>query len=134
MKTLVVENDNFRKRLLVDTFNVYGDVDVAKDGREAIGYFVLALERGVPYDLACIDNYLPEIGGNDIKKEIRKIEQTKGIESTAAMKIILLSALVDSKILLNVDDPCETHVEKPVDPKKLTAKLRSLGLLKPANA
>ena len=88
MKSLIVEDDFSSRFLLQGLLEPYGDCHVAVNGREAVSAYRMALDAGQPYDLVCLDIMMPEMDGHAALKEIRAMEESKGIDSTHGAKII----------------------------------------------
>jgi two-component system, chemotaxis family, chemotaxis protein CheY len=74
---------------------------------------------------------MPEMDGQDVLKEIRRIEQTLGIREPHNTKIILISILSNiDHITGELRDQCEAFIAKPIAKKKLIDTLHHLGLIK----
>lgn len=130
MKTLIVEDDFTSRRLLQKILSPYGSCDIAVDGQEAMEAFRLALEENQPYDLICLDIMMPKMDGQEVLREIRKIEAEKSIHGLSGVKIIMTTALGDKgDIMKAFKEQCEAYQVKPIDRKKLLKEIRNLGLL-----
>jgi two-component system chemotaxis response regulator CheY len=130
MKYLIVEDD-FAARLLLQRYlSGYGDCDVAVDGHEAIEAFRQALDENEPYDLICLDIMMPAMDGRDALKEIRRIEREHGILGLDGVKVIMTTALGDSKnIMGSFREGCEAYIVKPIKKEKLLEEIENLGLI-----
>ena len=130
MKTLIVE-DNFVNRLLMQKILApYGETHIAVNGKEAVDAFKISREENKPYDLICLDIMMPEMGGHDVLKKIRDIEQEEN-KSTAHVKVVMTTALSDSKnVITAFKSQCDGYLTKPIDKKKILEQLHNLGLLK----
>jgi two-component system chemotaxis response regulator CheY len=108
----------------------YGQCLVAVNGKEAVSAHRLALDAGQPYDLICLDILMPEMGGHAALKEIRALEELKGIHSTQGAKIIMTPALGGIKnIAAAYHQLCDGYLVKPVDQVKLIGLLDELHVL-----
>jgi two-component system chemotaxis response regulator CheY len=131
MKTLIVEDD-FTSRLLLQEFlKSYGSSHVAVNGKEAVEAVRLALESSEPYHLICLDIMMPEMDGHQALKQIRGMEEAKGILSTSGAKIVMTTALSNMKNVSQAYSAlCDAYLVKPIDRQKLLQELRKLGLIK----
>jgi CheY-like chemotaxis protein len=79
MKTLIVEDD-FTSRLFLQTvLSRYGECHIAVNGKEAVEAHRTAGEDGKRYDLICMDIMMPEIDGREAVKQVRALEEARGI-------------------------------------------------------
>lgn len=130
MKILIVEDDFVCRRLLQNILSPYGDCDIAINGKEAVEAFRLAGEDGDTYDLICLDIMMPEMDGQEALKKIREMEKEKGILGLDGVKVIITSALGDSKNVLGAfRTGCEGYLVKPVKKDKLIEEIKKLGLI-----
>jgi len=133
MKCLIVEDDSTSRELLRAYLKCYAECHVACDGQEAADKFTAALDADEPYDLICMDIMMPGRSGRDALKDIRQIEADHGIGGLDGVKIIMTTALDDSKdILGSFREGCEAYVVKPIHKDKLFAEIEKLGLLSPS--
>ena len=127
---LIVDDDRLCRVLLADMLESYGQCDFAYDGAEAIDAVRLALENGTPYDLICLDIMMPVISGHDALQAIRDVEAKHGLRGSDAAKVIMTTALRDSKhCVQSFREGCESYVTKPVSEDELLARMQQLGLL-----
>ena len=130
MKSLVVEDDFSSRFLLQRLLKPYGDCHVAVNGKEAVSAYRMALDAGQPYDLVCLDIMMPEMDGHAALKEMRAMEELKGIDSTHGAKIIMTTALGDLKnVTAAYKALCDGYLVKPVDKAKLLGLLDELKVL-----
>jgi two-component system, chemotaxis family, chemotaxis protein CheY len=130
MRVLIVEDD-FTSRLIMQKLLAgYGECHIAVNGVEAVSAFRMALETGYGYDLICLDIMMPEKDGHATLKEIRALEEVKGIAFDGAAKIVMTTALGDVKnVALAYDALCDGYLVKPIDGKKLVRLLHELKLV-----
>ena len=130
LRVLLVE-DNFASRLLLQSFlSRYGECHIAVNGREAVEAFNSALERGQSYDLVCMDIMMPEMDGREAVRQIRAMEETRGILSTYGTKIIMTTAVDEIKdVVLCFKELCDAYLVKPIDLSKLVSHLRAYRLV-----
>jgi two-component system chemotaxis response regulator CheY len=130
MKYLIVEDDFAARRLLKRYLSGYGDCDVAVNGNEAIEAFRQAMDEKEPYDLICLDIMMPNMDGRDALKAIRQIEREHGIYGLDGAKVIMTTALGDSKnVMGSFREGCEAYIVKPVEKDKLLEEMENLGLI-----
>jgi two-component system chemotaxis response regulator CheY len=125
-----VDDDFVCRQVLQALLSQYGNCNIAVNGFEALEAFEMALDEKAPYDLICLDILMPEMDGQDVLKEIRRIESEPETSHSKSVKIILISIL--SKIDLikgELRDKCEAFIAKPVEKKKLLDTLHNLGLI-----
>ncbi len=127
MKFLIVDDDPVCRRLVKTILAPYADCDLAFDGAEAIDAVRLALEDGQPYDLICLDIMMPGTDGHEALEAIRQLEASRGIAGSEGVKIIMTTALVDSKHCIRAfRHGCESYVTKPLRAEKLLEQVRAL--------
>ena len=130
MKTLIVEDD-FTSRLILQMFlQGYGECHVAVNGKEAVQAFQEAFESGQSYNLVCLDIMMPEMDGQEALKQIRALEEAKGILSSQGARIVMTTALHDAKNLFSAySNLCDGYLAKPIDKVGLLDELRKLKLI-----
>ena len=130
MKTLIVEDDFTSRLLLRKILETYGPYHLAEDGRQAVEAVRFALVTGQPYDLICLDIMMPKMDGQAALKEIRALEETKGIVPACRAKVIMTTALADRANVIEAGmQHCDSYLVKPIDKARLLNKLRELGLI-----
>lgn len=130
MKTLIAEDDFSSRLLLQKILAPYGETHIAVDGKEAIDAFKTALEINHPYDLICLDIMMPEMDGQAVLKEIRRLEKEKGTFVLDGVKVIMTTALSDYQNITEAFTAyCEAYLVKPIDKRKLLDEISNLGLL-----
>ncbi len=130
MKTLIVEDDFTSRLLLQELLKGYGPSHVAVNGKEAVEAVRAALEANEPYDLICLDIMMPEMDGQEALREIRALEDARGITSSYGAKIIMTTALGDLKnVSAAYGSLCDAYLVKPIEKVKLREELNKLELV-----
>lgn len=130
LSILIVEDDFTSRRVLRQILETYGECDVAIDGEEALEAVRLALEGEKHYDLICLDIMMPKMDGQTALKEIRSLEEGRGIRPGQGARVIITSALDDSKNVLQAfRAQCDGYIVKPYDKAKIEAELDAQGLM-----
>lgn len=130
MKSLIVDDDFFSRRILQTMLAGYGESHVAVDGKEAIFAFEQALAEENQYDVICLDIMMPEMSGQDVLKTVRQIEEKRNIFGNDAVKIIMTTALDDgNNIRTAFREQCEAYLIKPISKSKLINVLQQFGLV-----
>ena len=89
-----------------------------------------ALIKKEPYDLVCLDIMLPGLEGQGVLKQIREWEAKSNIHGLDGVKIIMITALGDSKNILQAfKSQCEGYIVKPIRKSKVIDQLNALGLV-----
>jgi two-component system chemotaxis response regulator CheY len=108
----------------------YGPSHVAVNGKEAVEAVRLALEAVEPNDLICLDIMMPEMDGQQALKEIRALEEARGIISPDGAKIVMTTALGDMKsVFAAYSGLCDAYLTKPIQKAKLLEEPRKLALI-----
>lgn len=127
---LIVDDDALCRELLRQILTPFGECDLAVDGREGVDAVRLSLEDKTHYDLVCLDIMMPGMNGHQTLEEIRKIEREYGIGGLDGTKVIMTTALRDSKhCMQSFREGCEYYLTKPIDESKLLSHMHSLDIL-----
>jgi two-component system chemotaxis response regulator CheY len=126
---LIVDDDRLCRELLKDILAPYGKCDYAYNGQEGVDAIRLALEEGHPYELVCLDIMMPGTNGHQALEAIRKVEMQYGIYGTEGVKVIMTTALRDSKHCIKAfHEGCEAYLTKPIHQDDLLARMHDLGV------
>lgn len=130
MKTLIVEEDLPSQKFMQKVLQQFGRSDIAADGQVAIDMFQKTFNENGGYDLVCLDIMLPKMDGQEVLTRICKLEEDHGISGLEGVKIIMTTALRDSKNIMRAfTAQCEAYLAKPIEKDALIAELRSFGLI-----
>ena len=115
MRILLAEDDFVTRKFMMDFLSSYGECDAAVDGMEAVDAYLMALEDGEPYDLACLDIMMPVMDG---------------IPEEEQVKVIMTTALNDEEnVKMAFDLGCSVYSGKPINKEKFDQALKKLGLI-----
>src|ERR1041385_2455669 len=114
-KILVIEDDRATRKALKQLFETEGfSVVSAESGAEGIAMF-----RGSRPNFVILDLRLPEVGGQDVCRRIRKESED--------VPILILSGSADEvdRVLL-LELGADAYVIKPFSPKEVWARVRAV--------
>ncbi len=132
---LIVDDDRVCRELIKAMIGPYGQCTFAYDGAEAVDAVRLALNDNTPYDLITLDIMMPGMDGHEALTAIRQIEAEHGIHGSDGARVIMTTALRDSKhCIRSFKEGCECYVTKPIDSDDLLGKMRELGLFETTHA
>lgn len=131
LKILVVEDDFMVRQVIRDILEVYGVVDIAVNGEEAIQAFRVAWRKEEPYDLLCMDIMMPVMDGNEALIKIREIEKSLGIIGPDEVRVIMITALDDAKTVVKAYSKggATSYIVKPIEKERLINEIRDIGLI-----
>ncbi|MCW7753241.1 response regulator [Desulfobotulus sp. H1] len=129
MRILIVEDDPVSRMVMQKNLSRFGPCDFAENGRQALEAFEEALCQNRPYDLITLDIMMPELDGQSVLAEIRKIENSNGILGLSGVKIIMTTALNDKENIMKAfRSQCEGYLTKPIQREKLFQLIDEFGL------
>ena len=113
-RVLLVEDDpSIREVTSLELRGAGLSVESAADGREALVRF-----RAEPYDLVVLDVMLPQLGGLEVCREIRRLSR---------VPILMLSARSDTvDVVVGLELGADDYVTKPFEMRELVARIRAL--------
>ena len=120
LRILIAEDDYASRLYLYNILTAYGECDLTIDGIEALDAYFLAIDEGLPYDVACIDIMMPKVDGLKVYKTIRKTEKDK-------IKIIMTTALTDSKNLFDKSLENDIYLIKPISAESIINAMDKFG-------
>ena len=130
MKVLIAEDDFASRKFMLRFFEKYGECDVTVDGKEVVEAYKMAIECGEPYDLICLDIMMPEMDGHQALKTIRKIEEESGVAEDERVKIVMTTALSETRHVTKAfENGCTAYAGKPINQDKLEAMLKKFKLI-----
>lgn len=128
MKILIVDDDLINRKFLNAMLTGLGEIDMAKNGREAIEKVQNSLNAAVPFNVIFLDIMMPDISGIETLEELRSIEVKHGIQLNDGAKIVMVTALADKQNVLSAfAKGCEYYLVKPVQQAKVFELLEEMG-------
>ena len=120
MKALVVDDELTTRIVLKEILSPYAEVQTCVDGSEAVAACARALDTGKPYDLICLDLFMPNMGGLEALKLIRQEEDRHGLTRPHGAKVVITTAAGDREsISIAFRQLCDAYLVKPVDAAEL---------------
>ncbi len=127
-RILIVDDDPVALMILQYYLAIYGRVDTAMQGREAIEKFQSALAND-PYDALFLDIMMPEMDGHQTLKTIRSAEDKAGILIGDGCRVAMVSALSDfATISTSFQDQCDVYLVKPFERDAIQNVMVKFGL------
>lgn len=131
MRVLIVDDELVNRELLEEYLTPYGKCDLAENGSRALELFKQAIDDDKKYDLILLDIMMPGISGQDVLKEMRRIEEDElNILYPDGARIIMTSALYGvTNVLPAWESLCDAYLIKPIDQDVLFKEIKTLGLI-----
>lgn len=127
MRILVVDDEITYRLILQKILSPYGIIHTAANGREALEAFIITSECCQPYDLITLDLLMPEMNGIEVLREIRAMEDRRGITGKRRTKIIIATSVDDATHVLSAcKEQCEAYIVKPLIREQVVATLHML--------
>jgi two-component system, chemotaxis family, chemotaxis protein CheY len=129
MRILIAEDDLASARYLEGLVARFGECLVTSDGEQAVAAFEAAMGEGRPFQLVCLDVMMPRMDGQEALRQIRALEQQRGVKPDQEVKIVMTTALGDVRSVMSAYKQGATaYVTKPIMPDRMYETLRNLGV------
>ena len=129
MKILIVDDDFVSRAKLGALLAGYGACDAAENGTEALKLFEDAHKELTPYGLITMDIEMPDMSGQDVVNQVRKIERLLQVEESSAAKILMVTVKKELKeVSASYFQGCSGYLTKPTTPEGLAKALAEVGL------
>lgn len=130
MKSLVVDDEFVPRQVLQRVLQVYGPSDAATNVTEALAAVRHAIELKKPYQLICLDIEMPGGSGQDVLKEIRRLEVDLSVPEELQTKVLMTSGHSEpEQVKASFHNGSDGFLVKPVDVERLKKRLRELALI-----
>lgn len=124
MNILIAEDDPMICVLLEKTINKLGKLKIVQSGGAALDAFESAWTAGLPYDAMLLDINMPDINGVDVLKNIRHLEEKKGVSEKMPLHIIMMTGRADKTTVVScLESGCNDYIVKPFDRTSIIGKL-----------
>ncbi len=130
MKSLVVDDEFVPRTMLQRVLQTHGPSDAAATPAEAMVAVRHAIQQKQPYQLICLDIEMPGGSGQDLLKEIRQLEEQLEVPVELRAKVLMASGRSEpEQVKASFYNGSNGFLVKPVEPERLTRKLRELALI-----
>jgi two-component system chemotaxis response regulator CheY len=131
LRALIVDDDPVNSRFLEEILSPYAACDTAACGRDGLDAFGRALAAGRPYDLILLDVMMPGMDGHQALEGMRDLEHRQGVSSSDAAKVIMISALDDTKTMYRAffQGQALSFLTKPFTCDTVLGELRKFDLI-----
>lgn len=131
LNILILEDETTSRMLLRQLLSQYGNVYDYENGRDVLNKYKESLEKKEYFDLVCLDIMVPEMDGQEVLHEIRKAEESYGLDRLKYQtKILMITALDDKdNFLYSFKEQCDGYIIKPFDRSKIDSALKKLNLI-----
>ncbi len=132
MKCLIVDDNIDILHLMGKILGRYGEVTTSDTGEEALSLFEKAMHSEEPFDLVCLDIWMPIMDGHAILAKIRELEDIENTPRQNLTKVIMITGLADDdNMARSFKNHCDGYIVKPIDPERLVQQLTALKLINP---
>ena len=130
MKSLVVDDEFVPRMVLQRILQAHGPCDAATTTAEAMAAVRHAIDLKNPYQLICLDIEMPDGSGQDVLKEIRRLEEELTVPSELRARVLMASGHSEAEqVKTSFFNGGDGFLVKPVEPERLMRKLRELALI-----
>ena len=123
VQILLVEDSRADARLVVEIFreeNIGVDIEVARDGEQAMSYLNQCADSNCP-DLILLDLNMPKKDGREVLAELKGLQRFR-----ATPVVILTTSESEEDVLKSYNLQASCYVTKPFDLQRFTDIIKSL--------
>lgn len=127
MRTLIVDDNEVCRTRDEKILSKHFECEIAENGFEAFKKICRNLKNNSNFDLILLDINMPIMDGLTALEAIREAEALKDIPLGKGAKIIMTTAVDESKSIMNsFNKGCEAYLVKPYTNKQLIEKIDEL--------
>ncbi|MBU1248545.1 MAG: response regulator [Proteobacteria bacterium] len=131
-KFLLVDDQEEINLLMMKILSPYGSCIIATNGPEAIDFYTQYLEMGQPFSAVFLDIMMPGMDGHEVADKLRQVERESGIKHAHSFKLIMITALSDTKNVCKSffrGGMADAYITKPIKKDKLLDELKILKVI-----
>lgn len=117
-RILVVDDEPFNRKLILEAYKGMADFDEAKDGQEAIEKYNQAIKDGTMYQIIILDLAMPVMDGFGVLGLIRENERKANVQLGQGVYIVVSTAF-SYEYMKAFKMGCDEYILKPLDLDKL---------------
>ena len=131
MNVLIVEDEYISRSLLTELLAPFAECIAVGSGEEALEILKQSYAHDELFDLVCLDIMMPDLNGQQVLQELRRIEGERHIDSRSAATVFMTTAQKDVQNVLEAftKGSCQAYLTKPIDRMKLVYHLRQCQLV-----
>ena len=135
IKALIVEDVFLIERLIEHIIGPYAVCKSVQNGKDAVSLFTKEYFNGEPFNLVCLDIYLPEMDGIEVLQGIRSFEDEIRIKEDERTRILMVTSLANQNIIKKARKiGCDGYITKPFSKDQIIDELVRLKLIKEKTA
>ena len=132
MKVLIVDDEDYNRKLAEAVLSPYGTSVMAEDGVEGVALFKESLISRQRFNLVLLDIMMPNMDGQQALKEMRSLERKYKVPVTDESTIFMVTAMDSPQHFMEACQygGCSDYLVKPISVDILLGKLQEYGLIK----
>lgn len=131
IKALIVEDVFLIQRLLENILGPYAQCIGVANGVDAVNAYTSHYFNGEPFDLVCLDIFLPGMDGIEVLQSIRDFEGEINLEDKERTKIVMVTSMANHNMMKKAHQiGCNGYITKPFSKDEILSTLLTLGLIR----
>lgn len=128
LNSLVVADNPFVQKIIVNVLKEYGSCDAASNGMEGLEYIKQSISKHKFYELFCLDIEMPKLNGLKLLETIRMLEQK--LETKKKCIIIMVTSHSEKEMIKKCCQlGCDSFLLKPIYKNNLIKVLQRHKLI-----